>query len=208
MLLLSAATVTVPALAIPFVTAGSSYSFYLEGGQSGNPFEGVASFDGIAQYGNRNGVILTANESEQALGNGQSRVTFNLTANGSLFTLDDASIIFGIGTDQSGNGFNFETSVNLLSATIILFNEQGDEIDRTTGLETGVDQTIPWNGLFLGINNNIELGGIDAASVTGIRAEFVISAPSADVPEPNSVLLSGIGLLAGVIAMRRRRHSK
>jgi hypothetical protein len=205
MLLVGAATATVPATAVPFVTSGSSYTFYIQGEQSGNPLSATTTFDGVAEFAQRDGLTLTVNESEEALGNGLSRITFNLMANGSLFSIADEGIIFGIGTDPNMDGFDFNSNVDLLSATITLLDINGGVFDITSGLEQFVDQNMPWNGLFLGPNNNVGLGGVDATQVAGIRAEFVVGGRTTDVPEPDSILLCGIGLLAGFTALHRRR---
>src|SRR5205823_9567118 len=89
MLLLGAAAVTVPAIAVPFVTTGSTYTFYIAGEQSNNPFRGQVVFDGKAETTQFNGLTLSANESEADLGNNQSQITFTLQANGSLFAFPD-----------------------------------------------------------------------------------------------------------------------
>jgi len=203
LLLSSVVAVSVPAAATPFVTNNSSYSFYIN--QGNNAFRGDALFDGkaeTAQYGN---LLLSATESETELEDGFSRITFELKANGSLFPVAEDEFFFGIGTDAAQNGFDFNSLVNLQSVTVSLFDITGLVFDITEGLEGSVDQRTPWNGLFLGIDNNLGLTVDDATQVAGIRVEFVVGGQSTEVPEPGSILLSGIGLLAGFAALRRRR---
>lgn len=191
-----------PAWALPFVAADSGYTFYLEGSASGNPFLGVTRFDGLAATSERAGLLLTVNESETALGNGQSRITFDLRANGSLFPVNDETAIFGIGTD--GNGYDLTTNVVLRDATVILFDIDNQILATFDDLQDNVAQTDPWNGLFPNVNDALGFGDIDASRIAGISVEFIVGERVNAVPEPGSILLCAIGLAAAGIAMRRR----
>lgn len=206
LLLGSAAAVSVPAAATPFVTDNSNYTFYVS--QGDETFRGTANFDGQAEFSDyfRN-LTLAVNESETYLGNGQSRIRFELSAQGNLFTIPDQDFFFGIGTDPAENGFDFDSLVNLQSATLTLIDINGVEFDVTEGLEGAVGQPTPWNGLFLGVDDNLGIGGVDATRVARIRVDFIVQGEVAEVPEPGSVLLCGVGLLAGMGALRRRRRS-
>jgi len=207
MLALGAAGTTIPAAAVPFVSAGSSYSFYLQGENSGEPFLGVATFDGIAETTTRAGLDLTVSESETALGGGKSRITFDLRANGSLFPIADEIGIFGIGVDSDGDGFDIAKLVSLDKATIILYDINNMVVATLEDLQDLVDPTTPWDGRFAGIGNAVGIGDLDVSTIAGIGVEFLVSGPASDVPEPGSILLSGIGLLAIVAAARRRRRA-
>lgn len=206
LMLTGAAAVTIPAAATPFVTDNSSYNFYIS--QGNETFNGVTTFDGQAGFAPyfRN-LTLSVTESETDLNDGRSLIRFELSANGNLFTLPEEEFLFGIGTDASQNGFDFDTLVDLESVVLTLIDTNGVEFDVTEGLEGAVDQPTPWNGLFLGIDNNLGLSVDDATRIGAIRVDFIVRGQAAEVPEPGSVLLCGVGLMAAMGALRRRRRT-
>lgn len=206
MMLLGAATIALPAAALPYVQVNSPYSVYLQGQNSPDAFLGVASFGNDAVTAEYHGKTITVDESETALGNGDSRITFDLSiSSAGLFTTPDEFIFFGIGVD--GNGFKLLQDVILSSATITLFDINNQLLATFIDVQDAVGQPVPWDGLFPAVNDSFGLGdpSLDATQVARISVDFLLSPQVNAVPEPGSLLLCAIGLLAAVFSHRRRR---
>jgi hypothetical protein len=66
----------------------------------------------------------------------------------------------------------------------------------------------PWDGSFPSPGTIFLVSEIGGMGVSNITFDFFVTTqPQADVPEPGSVLLCGVGLLA-VVAVRRYRRTR
>jgi hypothetical protein len=187
--------------AAPLVSAGSSYSVYIAGSDSGAPFLATGIFDGAATAFTRSGLRLSLTESETVTGLGKSLIRIDLSANGDLFPsiYDEANI--GVGID--GNGLDFATPVFLTDARIILYAGSA-LIFRTDNLADLIIARNPWDGIFPVQDFAFAIGGAGALGISHFALEFQLRDKS--VPEPGSLVLGGIALaaLAGVRRFRRK----
>lgn len=193
-----------PAAAAPVVLVGSTYSIYLQGSQSGEPFLGVAEFDSAAASAPRAGLNLVVTESETSLGAGVSRISINLSADGDLFPLIGEQAILAIGVD--GNGLNLLTLVSLDDARITFRNAASDVLRVSENLAGQVPQNNPWDGFFPAPANAFDIGDVGGLGVSMITFDFLVTDMPNEVPEPGGVVLAGIGLL-GVFASRRKNRN-
>ena len=189
--------------AAPVVLAGSSYTVYIAGTESGLVVNGLTTFDMTREFAfsNDDRLLLTLSESETALGAGQSRIRLSISANGELFRFPSETAILGIGVD--GDGLNLLTQVALNNAEITLYNPTGQALLSSGNLVSGVPNPNPWDGFFPAPGNAFgiaEAGGIGASMIT---FDFIVTELGGEVPEPGTVVLGLIGL-AGAFAARRR----
>jgi MYXO-CTERM domain-containing protein len=196
-----------PAYAAPIVSVGSVYSFYLQGATSGNPVYLPGTFDGAPTLFTRAGLDLVLSESETSLGNGESRIIVTLSSNGELFPVEGETAVFGLGVD--GDVLDL-LPVTLDQAILRFLATNGDVIVDFGDILPSVGASDPWNGAFPSIGNTFSIDGVGGFNVAGIQLEFLVSAPgeppSGQVPEPGSLLLGAIALLAlASVRMRRRR---
>lgn len=192
------------AVAAPLVAAGSTYSFYLQGGESDNSYTGVAAFDGVAEEGFRNTGAFTVNESETDLGNGQSLISIQIRSSGDLFPILGETAIYGIGI------FDFPlmlTSAVSLYEARVSFLDAGNKVLVDSGNLAGdVYQNNPWDGYFPATDDAFGTEGVGGLGVLGINFDFFVSTEPAEVPEPAGALLIGLGLMAMLTTRRRRSH--
>jgi len=203
MLMFGIGAIALPATALPFVSANSQYTFYLQGEASDESLLGQVRFNDLAETGQLRDRAITVTESETALGNGQSKITFNLAIAGTGLFGANEGILFGIGTN--GDGFDLLSDVPLTNAVITLFG--GEQVLVTfEDVQDFIEQINPWSGLLPAVGSTLLLGddGLDASQVTRISVDFLVGQASTAVPEPGSILLCAIGLLATMAALRRR----
>lgn len=208
MLLFGAGSTALPALATPLVTEGSSYSVYLTGSEPTTPeLFAKTFFDGLTGFVSYGATGVASIMESQVLDNGTNRINVTLNLSENLFQATDEQAIFAIGID--GDGFDFADLVSLDYASISLFDSTGTVLAVLDNLQNEVAQNRPWDGLFPAVNNAFFIEGFDATRVASVNVNFLVSDynPSGEVPEPGSVLLCGIGLLAGIAATRRRRRA-
>lgn len=212
MLLLGLGATSVSALAVPFVVQGSSYSFYLQDSQDESRVAfGTVIFDGDDEMVSYDTLRLIVSERETALRNGQSQITFTLMASDpfntgeTLFSAADSLAVFGIGVD--GDGFDLLGSPALKNATLNFLDASGAVLATLDNVAEYVANPVPWDGVFTEVGSLAGFGEetIDARLIAGISIDFLVGENTTAVPEPGSLLLSGIGLLAAVLATRRRR---
>jgi hypothetical protein len=198
-LMLLAATLGLSSSASAVVTVGSTYAFYLAGEQSGNAILINTVFDDTAGAVTRNGLTLILSESDTQLDATNSHITLNLSANGDLFPTGGEGALLGIGT--FGDVLDLMTAVMLTDARITLRDLAGNVVFASENLVGDAVNNAPWDGSFPSTNTLDLIPGIGGQGVANITVDFFVN----DVPEPGSVLLCGIGLLA-VVAVRRQRR--
>jgi len=188
------------------VMRGSTYSFYIEGSESDNAFLAIANFDGIAETGLRNGQLVTLNESETALDANSSRISISLGANSDLFPITNETGILAIGSSDPLD-LDFSTSFTLDDARVTLRNLVGDVVFASDNLVFLANQAMPWDGTFPAPDSAFGIDEIGGQAIGSITFDFIVSQIPSDtpVPEPGSVLLCGLGLLAIVAALRNRQ---
>lgn len=199
------AAMMVSAYAMPVVQTGSSYSIYLEGSESGNPSAGIFIFDGIPETILRtDGQTLTVSENETDLSATRNQINITLRGDGDLFPMLNETAILGIGTF----GFNLDLlfPVRLDEARIFFLTAEGVQIAMSDNLASQVNQQAPWDGFFPDDINLFGIGGVGGQGVTTVSFQFLVTAVQADLPEPGTVMLSLIGLLA--VAAGRRCRSR
>ena len=192
-----------PAAAAPIVETGTTYTFYLEGSESGNAFLGQTMFDDLAATNVRAGLVLTVSESEVSLGSARSRIRVNIAANGDLFPIIDETAVLAIGVD--GDGFDLLRNVLLDEVRITFSDIAGNTLLISDDLVAEVDERNPWNGIFPALGSGIGFENIGGRGASTITFDFFVSDIVTDVPEPSTALLGMIGL-AGAFAARRRQR--
>jgi len=202
-LMLLAATLGMLAPASAVVLNGSSYSIYLEGELSNNAALPTSVFDDIAATFDRNGLVITVSESDTALSEASNRITLNLSADGDLFPIFNEGAYLGVGT--FGDVLDLAFPVTLYDARVTLRDLAGNVLFASDNLAGLAEQNQPWDGSLPTPSTTFFISEIGGQGVSNISFDFYVSnVPQNDVPEPASVLLCGAGLLAVVVARRRR----
>jgi len=191
------------ATAAPLVLPGSTYSFYLQGSESGNAFLGIARFDGELESSVRADDLLSVIESETDLGNGRSRISISIRGNSDLFPVADETAIYGIGI--FGDQLDLTRAVFLIDARVSFFDSNDRLLIDSGNLAADVDQNNPWDGFFPSATSAFGTEEIGALGIIGMNFDFVVSDQFNAVPEPTGVLLVGLGLLT-MMSVRRRRQ--
>jgi hypothetical protein len=203
-LMLLAATLGLSGSASAVVVDGSTYAFYLEGEQSGNALLISTEFDSAAGSVSRDGLSLSLSESETPVGTASSLITLTLSADGDLFPIDDEGAYLGIGTFDV---IDLAIPVTLTDVRITLRDLLGTVVFTSDNLVDFAVNNAPWDGSFPSPTTTILIDEIGGQGVSSVTFDFFVSESSGEVPEPGSVLLCGIGLLA-VVAVRRHRRFK
>lgn len=191
------------ATAAPLVLPGSTYSFYLQGSESGKAFLGIASFDGELESSFRADDLLSVIESETDLGNGRSRISISIRGNSDLFPAAGETAIYGIGI--FGDQLDLTRAVSLVAARVSFFDSNDRLLIDSGNLAADVDLNNPWDGFFPSATNAFGTEEIGALGIMGMNFDFFVSDELNAVPEPAGVLLSGLGLLT-MMSVRRRRQ--
>ena len=204
-LLLFASMLGLVAPASATVLHGSSYSFYLEGSESGNPAVLIAHFDGIAESGTRAGLLLTVNEFETVTSATSSRISITLSSNGDLFPASSDIALLAVGSEDALD-LDPATAVSLNDARVTLRNLAGDVLLASDNLVDIAEQAAPWDGSFPAPGMAFGIGDLGGMGIAAITFDFLVSYASTatTVPEPGSLLLCGLGLMC--FGMVRRKH--
>lgn len=192
------------AIAAPLIAAQSTYSIYLESALEESAFLVNPTFDDVAQTATWRGLRLVFNELETDLGNGVTKISLQILANGDLFPQQFDEFIYAIGAFD--DPLDLSRGVALLDARVSFFDVDNLLLVDSGNLIDTVEQSNPWDGYFpaSGFANGID--GIGGMGITGITFDFLVREEVAAVPEPGSVLLAGLGIMAMVAVRRRRRR--
>lgn len=191
------------ATAAPVVVPGSTYTMYLQGAESGDAFVGIANFDDVTQAALRGNVILNMSESQTDLGDGKSLISIQLRANGDLFPVMGETAIYNLGIFD--DGLDLSRVVSLYDTRVSFFDLNDKLLEETDNLASVVNQNRPWDGLFPSVDTAFETALIGGRGVTGMNFDFYVIDGVTDIPEPASLLLSALGVMA-MRATRRRHH--
>jgi hypothetical protein len=204
-LILFATTLGLASSASAVVITGTTYTFYLAGEISGNPLAANTVFDNVAASTTRGNLLVTLSESDTALDAASNRITLNLSANGDLFPVFNEGAFLGIGT--FGDVLDLETDVTLYDVRVTLSNQTG-VVFASDNLVGDAVNSAPWDGSFPSPGTIFLVSEVGGMGVSNITFDFFVTTqPQGDVPEPGSVLLCGVGLLA-VVAVRRYRRTR
>jgi len=202
-LMLFAATLATAGSAAAVVVPGSSYSIYLAGEASGNPFLTSTVFDDVPAFVERAGLLLTLSEGETTLDNGDSHITLNINATGDLFPVLNEGAFLGIGTVN--DPLDLATVASLYDARVTLRDLFGNIVFESPNILYIAENNFPWDGSFPSMEHTFQISEIGGQDIASISFDFFVrEGVPADVPEPGSVLLCGIGLLAAFGARRYR----
>lgn len=201
-LMLFASTVVLSSSASAIVLAGSTYSIYLQGELSGNAALPNTVFDDETAFFDRAGVIVALSESDTALGGGNSRISLNLSADGDLFPAFGEGALLGVGT--SGDVLDFDMPVSLYDARVTVRDLNGAVLVASDNLADFAQVNQPWDGSFPTTDTVFRIFPIGGLGASNITFDFYVSEFTGEVPEPASLLLCGIGLLAAAATRRKR----
>lgn len=191
--------------AAPIVANGSSYSVYLAGADSGGEIYMTNTFDGLTEVFARAGHDVGVNDSESALGGGQHRILLRGAATGDMFPAAGESGLIGVGID--GDGLDLLTDVFLEDARIRYYSD-GLEVFSSINLADDFRMyfTGAWSGQFASAGVVFGAGNVGGINVNSFELDFLVSEITANpVPEPGTLALSMMALLAMAAAARRRR---
>jgi hypothetical protein len=204
-LILFATTLGLGSSASAVVVTGTTYTFYLSGERSGNPLAVNTVFDDQPGFIGRDGLLLTLSESDTELNPVSNRITLDLSANGDLFPTFNEGAFLGIGT--FGDVLDLADDVTLYDVRVTLRNQAGVVFASDNLVGDAVNNS-PWDGSFPSPGTIFLVSEIGGMGVSNITFDFFVTTQTpGEVPEPGSVLLCGVGLLA-VVAVRRYRRTK
>ena len=192
------------AVAAPVVTAGSTYSIYLDRDNSTEAFYGIAAFDGASEQGAWEFLSIIVSETETDLGNGSSLISIQLRANGDIFPVANEAGYYGIGT--FGDGLDLLRSQYLYDARVSFLDSNNKLVTESGNLVDQVGQSAPWDGLFPTADWIFQSESLGGLGIFGMNFDFFVSDDAVSVPEPAGVLLTGLGLMAMLTVRRRRLH--
>lgn len=201
-LMLFASTVVLSSSASAIVLAGSTYSVYMEGEQSGNALLPTTTFDDQSAFFERAGLFVALSESDTAIGGGNSRITLELNANGDLFPVLGEGALLGVGT--FGDVLDFDVPVSLYDARVTVRDLNGAVLVASDNLADFAQVNRPWDGSFPTTETTFRIFPIGGLGASNITFDFYVSEFTGEVPEPASLLLCGIGLLAAAATRRKR----
>lgn len=195
---------TAPASAV--IVTGSSYSFFIKGSVSGNDFEADTVFDGIPATGLRGDQLITVSEFETPISGMSSQISTTLSSTTELFPIYNETAILGIGSSDPLN-IDPSISVSLDLVRVTLRDILGNTLFVLDDISFLSANPVPWDGTFPAPNGAFGVDSVGGMGVTSVTFDFFVTQIPADVsvPEPGSVLLCGLGLLAIVLLRRRRR---
>lgn len=190
------------AAAGPVVEVGSRYALYIEGTESGQNVLIGADFDSATSTIERAGLTLAVSETETSLGGGKSHITISIVADGELFPLTGDGAVLSVGLTDP---LDIISQVSLDHAKITFLDATKAILAETANLAGQVPQNRPWGGAFPAPSDIFIIEGVGGLGVSRINFDFTVGEFSGEVPEPGSLLLGGIALVAAVSARARRR---
>lgn len=195
------------AVSAAVVHTGTTYTVYVAGSTSGNPIAASIVFDDVTASAIRSdGTLLTFSESDTALGGLDSLITLNIASLSDLFPAANETAILGVGI--ANDPLDLAVPVTLYNARVTLRDLVGNIVFASDNLAELAQTNSPWDGSLPTQSTLFGVGPIGGMNVVSITFDFYVSEiVSNDIPEPGSVLLCGLGLLA-IVAIRHRRRSQ
>jgi hypothetical protein len=190
------------AAAGPVVAAGSTYTFFIQGIQSGEPLLGTVEFDTAIATVQRGNVTLAVSETEASIGAGKSHISIDIAADGDLFPFTDEGAFLGIGVTDL---LDLISQVSLDDARITFFDAANEILLVTDNLAALVPQNNPWTGSFPAPLDTFIVDDVGGIGVSRISFDFMVTEITGEVPEPSGLLLAGIALAAAGYARKRQR---
>ena len=182
--------------AAPVVAVGSSYQANVWGLASGMTQMTGLTFDGVAESRTSGGTTVTINESQQDLGGGAHRVSFVYTSDVDMFPSAGETGVVNIG--YVSNPLDLLESVDLINGIVRMYDAAGGLLFGPGTFNNPL--VVPWDGYWIDSNTFGGFGSVGGRNIRRIELDINVAV----IPEPHSVALVLMALVAGVSMSRRK----